>query len=144
MSSTSWLNEGDLGSFRILGSKLKMQTHMIPTLPSCYLVPPTILLSSKFFSFTSLRRTMKFGGRNVGAQGFLRKPSTNFLKLHHSLKTHSMDFNGEMTQHQDSPAQWRHVDGQDQSALLISSKIAPASLSVCDSLPSLHGHCRGC
>ena len=31
-----------------------------------------------------------------------------------------MDFNSEMTHDQDSTGQWQHVDGQDQSALLIS------------------------
>ena len=72
--------------------------------------------TGSFYLTRKLRRIVKFGGRNVGAQGCLRKLSTNFLRLHHSVKTHSMDFNGEMTHDQDSAGQWRHVDGQDQSA----------------------------
>ena len=71
----------------------------------------------------------------------LRFPKETKYKL---PETAPMDFNSEMTQHQDSAGQWRHVDGQDRSALWISSKLAPASLSLCDNLPRIHGHWQGC
>ena len=129
----------------------KVENAKIPTLPSCYLVPPQPSFSSadSFSSTQKLRRTpdceIRWETMNCKrAPGFLRKPSTNFLKLHLSVKTYSMDFKVEMTQHQDSDGQWRHVDGQDQSALLISSKLSPVSPSLCEGLPSHHGHCRGC
>ena len=85
---------------------------MLPGTPQ-----PSFCPADSSYLTQKLCRTVKFGVQNIEAQGLLRKPSTNFLKLHHSVKTHSMDFNGEMTHHQDSAGQWRHVDGQDQSAL---------------------------
>ena len=134
--------------------------------------------------------------RNVGAQAWfpIRKPNTNFLKLDHSVKIHSMDFNDEMTQHPNSSGQRPHVDGQDQSIpckylqsplqhflscaivsqgsmgiakvvesccnfwmvrteVLVSdlqellgralNQRSPQQFLLCDSLPRLHGHCRG-
>ena len=113
---STWLKEGALGSFPILGWKFEnanvcsihQHTWFLPYHHATWY--PRIIWPPQQIPFITqkLRRTVKFGGRNVGAQGFLKKRSTN------SFTTHS-DFQGEMTQHQDFLAQWRHVDDQDQS-----------------------------
>ena len=72
---------------------------MIPTLPFMLLGTPNhpSEQADSFYSTQELCRTVKFGGRNVGAQGFLRKPSTN------SFKTHSMDHT--------APVRWHSLLG---------------------------------
>ena len=122
-----------------------MQTHMIPTLPSCYLGPPNHPSAQRipFLLTQKLCRTMKFGGRRQIARILKSKCWSSRFPDEAKYQT-SMDFNGEMTHDQDSAGQWQHVDGQDQSALLISSELAPPSPSLCDSLPTFHGHGRGC
>ena len=130
--------EGELGSFRI-GWELKMQRHDMQTSYPTIMLPGTPNHSEQRIPFLWSKNSVGLWNSNVGAWGFPKE--TKYKQLQDR-------FNGwhstaDMTKDQDFPGPWRHLDGQDQSNLYISSKLAHTSPSPCHSLPRPYVHCRG-